>query len=248
MYQVVLCMNRGLRNYQEDCIYINGEIIQTDFIECPQERTIPDKKAFFAVCDGMGGLSDGDRASYFVCSQFKEQGLPDFSTKGVQQYLYSIQKEFKKAGFIMSGTTIAGVYMRGRESIIFNVGDSRVYKYTEERLVYLSHDHSYVQSLVDKGLISQEEAFYHPAKNVVEFGIGDVFSQDWISGKSPYVKKDFLKNGEAYLICTDGLHDYMPDSEIHYYLYPDPLENFPRLISQLEKVKEDNYSVILVTV
>ncbi|WP_456392788.1 PP2C family protein-serine/threonine phosphatase [Persephonella sp.] len=244
MYTALFCMNQGLRPYQEDCILINGEVFQKNIMDCPEERQIEDTQAVFAVCDGVGGLSAGDEASRFVCQRLKDR--LSFSVKGVVDGLHSIQKEFEKDGPVWSGTTVAGVLLKGRNALVFNVGDSRVYKYTPDGLIYLSHDHSYVQELVDRGLILPEEAFYHPSKNILEFGIGDAFSDLWAEGKRPFVKKDFLNEDEAYLISTDGLHDYMPDSEIHYYLYPDPFENFGRLISQLEKVKSDNYAIVLV--
>ncbi len=245
MIRVSFCMDRGLRNYQEDCIYVDGEIIQTDYMDCPVEKAVDKLSALFVVCDGMGGLSHGDMASRFVCEKLRMMDVP-FSKEGVIDTLKKIQHDFESSGFIWSGTTVAGVYINGKKGIIFNAGDSRVYKYTPERLIYLSHDHSYVQSLVDRGVISYEEAFYHPDRHIVEFGIGDVFSQEWDLGKLPYVTEDVLLDDEVYLICSDGLSDYMTDREIHQYLYPDPFDNFKNLLNQLEKVKSDNYSIILV--
>lgn len=245
MFKVLFCMDKGFRDYQQDCIYINGEIFQLEYMKCPQERKINQNSAVFAVCDGMGGLSEGEKASSFVCQMLTKCDIP-FSKDSIYRVLFRVQKKFESSGFVWSGTTVAGVVMNGFKGIVFNAGDSRVYKYTDERLIYLSHDHSYVQSLVDKGIISYQEAFYYPEKYIVEFGIGDLFSPDWKKGKKPYIVEDKLEENEAYLICTDGLSDYIPDSQIHYLLYPDPLKNFKKLIDQLDKVKSDNYSVILV--
>ncbi|WP_456465971.1 PP2C family protein-serine/threonine phosphatase [Persephonella sp.] len=238
-------MDKGLRDYQQDCIYIDGEIFQKENMKCPQVRKIGKSSAIFAVCDGMGGLSEGEKASEFVCRTLKSCDVP-FSKDGIYRMLFKIQKKFESSGFIWSGTTIAGVYMDGTNSLIFNAGDSRVYKYTPEKLIYLSHDHSYVQSLVDRGIISYQESFFHPERYIVEFGIGDVFSPDWNEGKKPFIIEDRLNEEELYLICTDGLSDYIPDQQIHYLLSPDPLKNFKKLIDELDKVKSDNYSVILV--
>ncbi len=247
MYKVLFWMDKGLREYQQDCIYIDGEVFHLEHMECPQEREINQSSAVFAVCDGMGGLSEGEKASAFVCQMLKRCDIP-FSKDGIYRVLFKIQKKFESSGFVWSGTTIAGVYINGSNGIVFNAGDSRVYKYTPENLIYLSHDHSYVQSLVDRGIISYQEAFYHPEKYIVEFGIGDVFSPDWKNGKKPYIVEDRLGEDEAYLICTDGISDYILDPQIHYLLYPDPFKNFKRLIDALDRVKSDNYSVILVKV
>jgi len=245
MFQALFCMDKGLREYQQDCIYIDGEIFQNDHMECPQSRKIKKSSAVFAVCDGMGGLSEGEKASLFVCQMLKKCNLT-FTKEDIYRALFKIQKRFESSGLIWSGTTIAGIYMSGSEGIIFNAGDSRVYKYTPEKLVYLSHDHSYVQSLIDRGIISYQEAFYHPERYIVEFGIGDLFSPDWKKGKKPYIVEDRLGRDEAYLICSDGLSDQIPDPQIHSLLYPNPFENFKNLLKQLEKVKSDNYSVVLV--
>jgi serine/threonine protein phosphatase PrpC len=238
-------MDIGMRDNQEDCMYIDGEILQVSNMECPRSKKVDRERLLVAVCDGMGGMSEGERASRFVCEILKKCSIP-FSPEGVYRALFRIQKKFESSGIIWSGTTIAGVFMEGDKSIVFNAGDSRVYKYTSDRLIYISHDHSYVQSLIDKGLISYEEAFYHPEKYIVEFGIGDVFSVDWKSGKKPYILEDTLKEDEAYLICTDGLSDYIPDNEMYYLLYPDPFENFRNLLEAVEKVKTDNYSIVLI--
>ncbi len=243
MYWAFFCTDKGLRNYQEDCVYIDGEIFQKNHF-CG-ERKIEKDKALFAVCDGMGGLSSGDLASKFVCHQLKEIDIP-FSKKEIEKALQRIQREFMRTALYNSGTTIAGVYMYGRKAIVFNAGDSRVYKITKEKAIYLSHDHSYVQSLVDQGLISYEQAFYHPEKYIIEFGIGDVFQQDWLKGKKPFVIEDILNEDEYYLITTDGVHDVLTDREIHYLLCPDPSRSIKVLIQELEKRKSDNYSFILI--
>jgi serine/threonine protein phosphatase PrpC len=243
MYWSFFCTDKGLREYQEDCVFINGEIVQEDHL-CG-EKIIKGNKALFAVSDGMGGLSFGDMASRFVCGLLKEMDIP-FTIEGVLKGIQSIQREFMRTALYNSGTTLAGVYMNKDRSIIFNVGDSRVYKITKEKAVYISHDHSYVQSLVDRGIISYQQSFFHPAKNIIEFGIGDVFQEEWLKGKKPYILEDKLKEDEYYLITTDGVHDVLTDREIHYLLCPEPKRGILNLIKELEKKKSDNYSLILV--
>ena len=243
MYWTFFCMDKGLREYQEDAIYIDGEVFQKEHF-C-SEKTISKEKALFAVCDGMGGLSFGSLASKIVCEMLKEEDIP-FSKEGIINTLRNIQKKFMETPLFNSGTTIAGVYMFQNKALVFNVGDSRVYKITKEKAIYLTHDHSYVQSLIDRGLVSYEQSFFHPAKNIVEFGIGDVFQEEWLNGKKPYVTEDILLDDEYYLITTDGVHDVLTDREIHYLLCPDPQKSVKNLISELEKKKSDNYSFILL--
>lgn len=244
MYKALYCMDIGLRRSQQDCIYVDGDIYMENHF-CG-EKYINKDTALFAVCDGMGGLYEGEKASYFVGVNLKELDIP-FSKKGIEKALYEIQKRFINRGFYNTGTTIAGVYLKGNKSIIFNAGDSRVYKITKDGIIYLSHDHSYVQRLVDSGEITQEQAFYHPAKNILEFGIGDVFQPDWKSGIRPYIVEDVLQKGEYYFLCTDGVNGVLKDEEIFYLLWPNPFENIERFLKELENRKSDNYSFIIVS-
>ncbi len=248
MLKVAFYMNIGLRPNQEDCIFVNGEIYQVNDLKNVKVEEIENSVSLFAVCDGMGGLSKGELASKFVCEKLKEakENLI-FSEEYIKNLFRNIQKEFLKTNLVNSGTTVSGVLMKNYHSLIFNAGDSRVYKLNKNEIKLLSHDHSYVQHLVDLGYISEEEAKYHPYKNVIEFGIGDVFEDVWESGnESIFVSKDFLEVGESYLISTDGVHGVMLESEIFYILRENPIENAEELKKELLKRREDNISFIIV--
>ncbi len=248
-YSVVYYMNKALRENQEDCLFIDGEIVQEDYMEFPVFRRFDKKRAIFAVCDGMGGLFYGEKASKFVCEKLKE-GLKElkFSKESVETLLRDIQQEFFKTGLINSGTTIAGVFLKEDKSLIFNAGDSRVYKLTPEKILYISHDHSYVQELVDLGTITYEEAFYHPYRNIITFGIGDVFQEEWDEGYRPYIVEDTLSQNQYYLLCTDGVNDVLTDSEIFSILMPEPFNSVDKFISEIKKRMQDNFSFIIVSI
>lgn len=245
MYKTLYCTDIGLRRSQQDCIYVDGDVYMENHF-CGKKE-IDKNFALFTVCDGMGGLYEGEKASYFVGVNLKDMDIP-FSKEGIKEALAEIQKRFVKEGFFYSGTTVAGVYLKGNRCIVFNAGDSRVYKLTKNGIIYLSHDHSYVQRLVDTGQITQEQAFYHPAKNILEFGLGDVFQTDWENGIEPYIVEDVLQEGEYYLLCTDGVNGILNDKEIFYLLWPNPFENIERFLDELEKRKSDNYSFIIVSI
>ena len=131
--------------------------------------------------------------------------------------------------------------------MVCNAGDSRVYKITKDNLLYLSHDHSFVQSMVDQGYLSQDDMFRHPNRNVIEFGIGDIFKKRWDrEGNVVHIKDDVLHPGEYYLLCTDGVNDVLKDREIHDILHPDPFGRVDELIGSIRKSMKDNFSFILV--
>lgn len=201
MLKIAFYMNIGFRNNQEDCIFINGEIYQENDLKNVRIKEIEDKILLFAVCDGMGGLNAGEIASKFVCKRLKEE-KPNyiFSQDYIKNLLKNIQKDFLKTNLFNSGTTIAGVMIKNFNSLVFNAGDSRVYKLNEKEIKLLTHDHSYVQHLIDLGYISEDEARYHPYRNIIEFGIGDVFQDVWESkSEDIYIKEDFFRKRRILL-------------------------------------------------
>lgn len=247
-YKVAYYMDIGLRENQEDCIFVNGTIFQQNKFRNIRIKGVRGSKVFLAVCDGMGGHSKGEWASRFVCEKLKDY-LREFIFSGefIQCIFQEIQKEIEKEAVRNYGTTVAFVALDGINTKIFNIGDSRVYKITREDILYLSHDHSYVQSMIDRGYLSQGEAFHHPYKNVIEFGIGDVFKTEWVkNGKRGYIKDDVLNRDEYYLICTDGVNDVLRDEEIHNILYPDPFDKFSEFVEHLKERMKDNLSFIII--
>ena len=105
------------------------------------------------------------------------------------------------------GTTLVAVLCAGSLMYTVNVGDSRMYTLSDGVLCQITHDHSYVQSLVDNGSISPQEAKTHPEKNVILRAIGTTSNVEpdvFISEKFP----------RAALLCSDGLSNMISDSEI----------------------------------
>jgi len=246
--RVAYYMNIGLRDGQEDCIFVNGKVFQERMFERVGAITTEETRGVFAVCDGMGGHSRGEWASKFVCGALQDSlGHFQYSREFIEHLTEGIQNRIENETVENSGTTVAGVVLEGGNAIIFNAGDSRVYKITKKNLLYLSHDHSLVQYYVDIGYLSRDEAFSHQHKNVIDFGIGDVFKADWAEGpKKIHIRDDVLGRDECYLICTDGLNDVMKDDEIFASLHPDPFERLSGFVNTLEERMKDNVSFILI--
>ncbi len=248
MYKVAYYMNVGSRDSQEDCIFVDGKVFQENSFEKVAVGKSRKSNVLFAVCDGMGGHSRGEWASKFVCEKLRVN-LRNFhsSRNGAEFLVEKIQNQMENEMVGNSGTTIAGVALRGDRAEIFNAGDSRVYKITRGGIVYMSHDHSLVQSGVDRGEISPDEAFTHPYKNVIEFGLGDVFKNEWAKGdRATYGRDDYLGEDEYYLICTDGVNDVLRDEEMYDLLDGDPFGGLSVFVESLKERMKDNFSFILI--
>jgi PPM family protein phosphatase len=248
IYSVAYYTDIGLRENQEDCLFVNGLTVRQDMMKEACIESVTSSEAFFAVCDGMGGHAGGEWASSFVCEKMKGfmKGL-SFSDEYVLNMFREIQRDMEKEGMENSGSTTACVMLKGNASKIYNIGDSRVYKITKKEILTLSHDHSLVQSMIDKGEISVYEAKEHPYRHIIEFGLGDVFERQWnTNNKKVYMQDDVLNAKEYYLLCTDGVNDVLSDAEIHDLLSPDPFARFPEFIVRLRNRMKDNTSFVVV--
>lgn len=240
-------MTLGARSIQEDCILDGVEHFQDD--ELISEREILGATLLLAVCDGMGGHDKGDEASRFVCEQLKNISHDCITdAEKLKEILAGIQGVALEKLPENCGTTVAGLFVSDHRIIAFNAGDSRVYKVTPEELIYISHDHSLVQEMVDKSLIPNNAAKDHPLKNLIEFGFGPIFADTW-ERHNVYIHEAPLENGDIYLLCSDGLMDAMRDSLIHDCLMQSTEDLGPGLFKLMKQKRlNDNTSFMIVKI
>lgn len=240
-------MDIGPRPVQQDCILSPGKIFQEDRLF--HKADLSDDHIVLAVCDGMGGHVDGEKASHYTCEKLLEMLTPEkIHVEGINSVVSAIQKKSERDLTTGCGTTVAGLAIKGKKAFCFNMGDSRVYRLNSESIDYISHDHSLVQDLIDKEMISEVDAFGHPYRNVVHFGTGPAFSDVWDT-YTPYIKEISLSEVSYFLICSDGVSDMLNKETLHRILGDSPLRNGQLL---LEKIKEqtitDNISFIILKV
>lgn len=216
---------------------------------------------FAVVCDGMGGLEQGEIASSTVIcrlSDWFEKTFPsilfnDFSftklkdslRKEINQLNSMIQNHGKKF-HIQLGTTLAMLLIIDDIYYICNIGDSRIY-HIKEKITQLTHDQTYVQNEIDMGRMTQEEALVSPKKNVLLqcIGVGETVP-DFYVGE--------YEKGSVFLLCSDGFRHVLSEEEMINEFKPENLGDKQdleqRLIKLTEIVKnrkeEDNITSILV--
>lgn len=172
----------------------------------------------FVVCDGMGGHVGGKQASSIAVKsiieylQREKYRDPMLALNGALQFanMQILDYANKHRELKGMGTTACVLLLQDTEAYIAHVGDSRIYLYLakENELHRITKDHSYVQTLVDAGEITDEEAEHHPNKNRIMKALG--IKPDL----SPSLGTVRPKNGDMFLICSDGLSGMAPDSEI----------------------------------
>ena len=204
-----------------------------------KEVTLSEKGALLVVCDGMGGMSAGATASHIAVKTIKEWFAADRLTPEVmasqssrllyiEQAIIAADNKIKEDGNQNSerkgmGSTIVMAWIVDEQVYIGWCGDSRVYRFNPATgLERLSHDHSYVQELVDSGKLSRDLAFEHPDSNIITRSLGD---NRQIA--QPDVNCFPLNNGDIILLCSDGLCGVLRDNEIESILlnHSDTMEN-----------------------
>ena len=246
-YTVFSAMRLGPRTKQEDCILDGIDLYQADRLT--QKKIIDTDFLLLGICDGMGGHDQGEAASRFVCEQIKATfDRTMFSAEKVETRLAEIQDSSEVHLSDNCGTTVAGLMIMNAQTIVFNAGDSRVYKISPSGMEYISHDHSLVQGLVDKSFIQKDAATFHPLKNVIDFGIGPIFKDVW-KNFNIHIFEESISKDTWYLLCSDGVNDLMNETQMHEILMPSPIDNGNILLEALQKKGlKDNASFIIVEI
>lgn len=184
------------------------------------------KGTLLLVCDGMGGMNAGEVASAIAVKTIKNLFEPTLLTSAVlqnddtvcdyiRQAIIKADADIKDEAAQDSakqgmGSTAVLAWMLGSKVYVGWCGDSRAYRYNPNfGLEQLSHDHSYVQDLVDTGKLDPDLAFDHPQKNIITRSLGDPRG-----AARPDVKAFDLRLGDTILLCSDGLSDSLRDEEI----------------------------------
>lgn len=247
-FNVFCAMDVGPRDDQEDCVLLQGAAIQERQFE--ESRTFSsDALEILAVCDGMGGLAAGEKASRFVCEGLAKLGGGDGPIEDIRPGLEKIQLAMENDDQEECGTTVAGLMVAPTGIQVFNLGDSRVYRASAGKLEYRSYDHSVVQVLLDEGKITDREAFEHPYRNLITAGMGPAFSYKWALETIHLQAEPLEMEPVVYLICSDGVCDVLTDREILGALGDDPVANGPALMELIKAVfMKDNTSFMVVEI
>lgn len=174
-----------------------------------------------AVADGMGGHAAGEVASKIAVQVLKtltptltaanidEDSVEDLlmhSLHSIDEEIAAVtHEEIEKRGM---GTTLTALLIRGSQIALLHVGDSRCYRLRGNSLEQLSNDHTVIQELLEQGAITAAEAAEHPQRSMLTQalrGDGDV---------TPVLQMYEVKQGDRYLLCSDGLSGVLTDKEI----------------------------------
>lgn len=203
---------------------------------------------FWAVADGMGGYEGGEIASAIAINSLKTAIASGQDLISAIQYSHHAIEQAARDGLgsIEMGSTIVAIQVQNESYRIAWVGDSRAYLYRSV-LKCLSKDHSYIQLMLDQGLVSDKDIENHPYKNMITQalgGIGKSITVDMVEGR--------LQRGDIFLLCSDGLSGKVSAHHIESVLgrHAETLSEKANCLVQqaLDAGGDDNITLILLEV
>ena len=187
------------------------------------------------VADGMGGAAAGDLASAVAIDAIRKVDARVAGEQMLEVLAGALHQANDRIADLVNadyalegmGTTVTGALFDGAELGLAHIGDSRAYLFRDGRLERLTHDHSWVQSLVDDGRISEEEATLHPHRSLLIKVLNGQPAND------PDLTRLTLQLGDRLLFCSDGLCGLVDDPDIEAALRLPDLEGASRRLVQL---------------
>lgn len=204
------------------------------------------------VADGMGGAAAGDLASAIAVDSVRHADVevqPERELTVLSDAIRAANdriSDFIAADFSLEGmgTTVTGGLFDGHSLALAHIGDSRAYLLRDGSLERLTHDHSWVQSLVDEGKISEEEAAVHPHRSLLVKVLNGQPAAD------PDLTTVRLRLGDRLLLCSDGLCGLVEDDQLAIALAePDLHTSMERMVeAALTEGGIDNITVVVADV
>lgn len=210
------------------------------------------------VCDGMGGHLGGERASklaiekigeYMNSEHFPLGKLEDALDQSFASAHSAIAYEAENNPLLRGmGTTCVAILFHPDATFCAHVGDSRLYIFRNNELIRLTKDHSFVQGLIDEGIITEAESLYHPKRHLIERALGSDEAQPDITNLGRVLQN--LRVDDVFLLCSDGLSNELSDVEIKNYLENETLaleEKIERMMDKaLQAGGKDNITIQLI--
>ncbi len=227
---------------------------------------VAENALLLAVCDGMGGAAGGEEASRLALEAFWQE-IKDASASKIKdgklclegididlmlsnavgsanKAVYTKAKE--KPELQGMGTTLVALFISDALARSVNVGDSRMYRIDEGEIRQITHDHSYVQYLVDIGKITPEEAKNSTNRNIITRAVG---TEEEIASDIEIIELSGEDKKTYFLLCSDGLTNMVSDEAISEIVCSDgsPEKKVEALISAAnENGGSDNITVVLL--
>jgi len=255
IHSVIITHAGKIAENNEDNFYFDGnwrnELGASFFAtECIKEK----ENHLFAVCDGMGGEAEGEVASWIAVSRIEKYrelicNFADFNSAArkyvgrVNELLLKRQKEIGNT----TGTTLALLAIHKNKGFICSVGDSRIYRFTNDKLEQLTVDHTVGRVLESLGIQERGMGKRASSGNQLLQFLGMPEDEMVLE---PDIRTELpINKGDIYVLCSDGLTDYVNNEDLLKILQsPDALSQMAKNLLERALIKggKDNITILLV--
>ncbi|MDR1084335.1 MAG: serine/threonine-protein phosphatase [Deltaproteobacteria bacterium] len=233
------------RDLNEDGLYLKKVSLDLDMLRPEAAETAEDD--LVAVADGMGGGPGGREAAFVVLTVLSELAGTSLNSKSEKQIAKNILTAANaltlaarlNPGLNHMGSTLAGLWFNRQKALVFNCGDSRVYRLRQGYFDLLSQDHSLVFEMYLSGRLTQAQMNGHPLKNLLTASI-----QDGPEKPRAFFRKIDITEGDHFFICSDGVWDTVSLPELESWAALGPEEGAVVLADNLIKRSQDNFTFI----
>lgn len=239
---------QGTREYQQDALNV----------EIRQDRETGESRIISVLCDGMGGLEGGERASRLAVSRMMDEldtswnTYPDIYLDVAMDVNYEVRnlRDQETGRKLEAGTTLTVASIQKNQLYWCSVGDSRIYLYRQGVIQCLTRDHIYgndLDEMAEKGEITAEQAEKTPGRSALTSYLG-IRNLERINYNQTSME---LRHGDVILQCSDGLYRSLSEMEIAYTIqryFPDMQKAADSLTSIAvgQPGKHDNTSAVLL--
>lgn len=202
------------------------------------------------LADGMGGYNAGEVASKTATQAVLEYIEEHFSKEEIEETIrqsieYANKVVYEKAKTKKEldgmGTTLDVCLIYNNKIYIGHIGDSRVYRIRDNEMQRITRDDSYVQTLIEDGKITKEEAFNHPKKNMITKALG------CMGDVVPNIYEETFEENDIILMTSDGLTNMVKEEEILDIIKQNPEEAVEQLIKKAnDNGGYDNITVVII--
>jgi PPM family protein phosphatase len=217
----------------------------------PRKPTTTDR--LFIVCDGVGGNPGGAVASEITCNTiptYFKQYVNDISSEThLQEAVALAQKSLRNfikntPEYRAAATTLALLHFNSKGATVAHIGDSRVYQFRKGAILHKTSDHSFVNELVELGILEPEQAVNHPQKNIITRCI--TATKD-VAATVTYLTD--IQPEDVFFLCSDGIIEGCDDQKIAAFFQHNSPEIAMDLIAEECLIfARDNYTAICVVV
>ncbi|MDO5435349.1 MAG: Stp1/IreP family PP2C-type Ser/Thr phosphatase [Clostridia bacterium] len=235
----------------EKALPVDHAVTRTDVgrLRASNQDAVINANGLLGIADGMGGHNGGETASAGARDgllrelegrEATRENLLD-AIRAVNRELFQRQKE--DSSLEGMGTTLTVMWKTERNVIIAHAGDSRAYLLRDGEFRQLTEDHSLVAEMVRKGMLTREQAACHPMRNYITRAVG---TEADIEADIIEIER---KKGDRYLLCSDGLHGLVADSEMKRMLSEADADKAADMLLEaaLENGGRDNISLAIFT-